>query len=340
MKRPTNIFTSVLLWLLILFTAACGQDNSTNHRGNEEIASPGPTSEDPQSADNIPDQADNEPDDSSDEASEDNAEETDEPEIVYDPAVAGPYQVMSYESGLDSNAYQSAAVFYPTDPEGNLFSGPFPATTLSGGFTNTKEQMFWLADRMASHGFVVQVFTPTNNQSLDPVIWQTGHEGSISMLLAENDNPDSPIFAMVDDQALGIMGFSMGGAGTILAANNLGDAIAVAAPLNAFNPAAPTMTAATLFVTGTADNVARPGPILNTYEALQNSPKAFANFNGFGHAMTNPGAFEPLVSTYIVSWYQTQAYGREGYLTYLNGDENQKDLDTNSFAEDGYLLEL
>ena len=173
--------------------------------------------------------------------------------ISADPSGDGLFRYDFYDQGLDSPAYQSARVYYPIPTE--EYPGPFPATTTSGGFTNVKEDMYWFAERMASHGFIVIAFTPTNNASLNPNIWSTGHKGGITMLEEQALDSESPIFMQLDRNKLAISGFSMGGAGTILAANELGDKIKVAAPFHAFQPANATMRAATIFVSGSIDAV-------------------------------------------------------------------------------------
>ena len=246
-----------------------------------------------------------------------------------DPGVNGPMDFDSYQTGLESDSWLSAEVYYPIPTDER--PGPYPATTMSGGYTNVKEDMTWMAERMASHGFVVIVFTPTNNRSLNPVIWQTGHEAGIEMLLSENQNDQSPIVDSVNTEKLGITGFSMGGAGTILAANNLGDKIAAAMPLNAFSPAPLTTTTPALFVTGTLDRVAVPGRVEAVYDQLENTEKALANFSDFGHSITRPGDFESDISSYTVSWYQIHLAGHPGYLPWFTGDEVAQDQEAGIF---------
>lgn len=129
----------------------------------------------------------------------------------------GDYEVCSYTSGLESDSYRSARMSYPCD----LTDGPYPATTLTGGFTNTKEQMYWLADHLSSHGYVVIAITPTNNYSSPPT-WKTAHLGGFQKLEDENLRLQSPVMLNVALDRRAIMGFSMGGGGTLLAAGELG----------------------------------------------------------------------------------------------------------------------
>lgn len=75
-----------------------------------------------------------------------------------DPAEEGSYSECAYSSGLSDSGYGSARVFYPCETA----DGPFAATTLTGGFTNTKEQMYWLAEHLVTHGYIVIAITPTN----------------------------------------------------------------------------------------------------------------------------------------------------------------------------------
>ena len=258
--------------------------------------------------------------------------------ILMDPSVNGRLKYDFYDTGLESDAYNSARIYYPLASDQH--PGPFPATTTSGGFLNTKENMYWFAERMASHGFIVIVFTPTNNNSLDPEIWNTGHQGGIAMLELEAMNADSPIFMQVDGDKLGVSGFSMGGAGTILAANDLGDKIKVAAPFNAFSPPASEMSAATIFVAGSLDTVAASANIETSYNSLQESPKLYANFQGYAHSMTAPGRYKDDISTYVVSWYQLHMNGNTDYNIYLTGTKNQEDLQGDVFVDGGYQVVL
>jgi fermentation-respiration switch protein FrsA (DUF1100 family) len=147
----------------------------------------------------------------------------------------GSYEVCSYEDGIDSDTYASARITYPCD----LNDGPYPATTLTGGFTNTKEQMVWLSEHLTTHGVVVITMTPTNKYGAPPV-WATAHHGGFAMLEAENSRTSSPINGKIDLDNRNLMGFSMGGGGVLLAAGEKGtgykSAIALAPWLGSNNP--------------------------------------------------------------------------------------------------------
>jgi dienelactone hydrolase len=264
--------------------------------------------------------------DQADEDSKSDAPVVPPPARLYDPGKRGPYTFQSYSDANHNDVgYQSAVIYYPSNAPG----GAWPATTLSGGFTNTKEQMTWLAQHLASHGFVVIVFTPTNNLVLDPNIWATGHKASLAKLRAEHQRPASPLAGKIKLDRLGIMGFSMGGAGTIVALNELGDrGVQAAVPICAFQPQIPTAKVPTLLLTGTADTVARPAPILNAYQQMSTgAPKAFAEFNGMTH-LDVPNGGAPLqhenLARFGTAWYLVYLGQQSAYQTYLQGDELAK----------------
>lgn len=129
---------------------------------------------------------------------------------------AGSYEICSYEDDLDNDGYASARMSYPCD----LSEGTYPATTLTGGFTNTKEQVFWLADHLTSHGYIVITMTPTNYLSVPPT-WRNAHMAGFVELEEENDRASSPIQGKVDLDNRNIMGYSMGGGGAIMAAEEM-----------------------------------------------------------------------------------------------------------------------
>ena len=263
---------------------------------------------------------------------EQNENEAKTPEALYYPGKKGPYEVLSYIDNLTDPTYNSAIIYYPADPKAKLIG----ASTLSGGFTNTKEQMSWLGAHLASHGVITIVFTPTNNQSLNPTIWATGHKGSFQKLIRENQRAGSPIQGKVDEKKIGIMGYSMGGAGTILAVNELSTAVKAAVPICAFRPVTPTAPVPILLQTGTDDTVAIPGNIETVYEAMPTtSPKALTKFSGMTHLdVTNGGP--PLqqdnIAYYGTAWYRVYLGGDQRYRTYLSGDEHKKKVDAGTFA--------
>lgn len=255
------------------------------------------------------------------------------------PASNGPSSVCSYRTGLTSLSYSSARVSYPCN-----LSGTAPATTLTGGFTNTKEQMYWLADHLTSHGYIVITMTPTNTLGT-PLTWETAHKGGIDKLKSENTRLLSAIRGKVDTSKLGIMGFSMGGGGTLLAAADLGTQIKTAVPLapwlGTLIPRYRNIKAKTLVVAGSSDIVAYPGVIAGYYQNLPSSiTRGWAEFRGAGHddfySITASNTQQTRFKSLITSWLKVHLSGDNNYLTYLNGSAHSSNVSAGWYSNYQY----
>lgn len=244
---------------------------------------------------------------------------------LQDPGRKGRFPVRSYTANLTNSAYQSAIIYYPATSTRQTF----PATTLSGGYTNTKEYMGWLGAHLASHGIITIIFTPTNRYSFDPRIWASGHKGALNQLELENKKATSPIAGRVDTTSLGIMGFSMGGSGTALAVNQLGTRVKAAVGLCAYNPAVLTQAVPVLHISGSGDTVAPPNLIQRSISSSRvKVPKAFAKFSGMVHQdVVFGGSHHEEIARYATSWYKVFLAGDAAYRTYLNGEELKKQMD-------------
>jgi fermentation-respiration switch protein FrsA (DUF1100 family) len=218
-----------------------------------------------------------------------------------DPSLKGSYAFTSYTQGLQNGSYASAIVYYPKGFPKNKKTA---AVTLSGGYTNTKEQMTWIAEHLASHGIVVIAFTPTNNLTTDPAIWSRGHTGAFQKIQEESKRSGSPINNLVDSSKIGIMGFSMGGAGTLLAMDQLSGQAGAAIALCPYQPKVPTAKTPLLFVTGTADRTAVPTAVVASFEATSTgAPKALKNIQGMGHAdIIRTATYRKELARSITSW--------------------------------------
>jgi predicted peptidase len=264
---------------------------------------------------------------SSDLATEDLSERLNLP----DPGKLGPYQVRTYTPKASSSGYKSAIVYYPNETSGTLL----PATTLSGGFTNTKEQMSWLGKHLASHGIVTIVFTPTSNMVGNAQIWANGHKASLETLVKEEALSSSPLYGRINLKRMGVSGYSYGGAGAILAANQSPELVAAAVPLCAYQPARPATRIPYLFVTGTQDSVASPTAILNVFKSTNTGePKAYARFRGVSHFdLINGGRYQDSIARYVTAWNLRFLAENVAYAAYLNGDlAKQNAADKTVFA--------
>ena len=255
------------------------------------------------------------------------------------PGSSGGERVCSYTSGLSSLSYSSARVSYPCN-----LSGTAPATTLTGGYTNTKEQMYWLADHLSSHGYIVITMTPNNTLGLPPV-WERAHKGGIDKLKSENTRLLSSIRGKVDTNRLGIMGFSMGGGGTLLAAGDLGSQIKTAVPLAPWLgvsiPSYRNIRANTLIISGSSDSVAFPSTIAGYYRNLPSSlTRGLAEVRGANHndfySTFASSSQQTRFKTLTTAWLKVYLNGDTSYQTYLNGTEHNRNVSAGWYTQYEY----
>ncbi len=148
----------------------------------------------------------------------------------------GPFQVSSFDEtlvdstrptnansdfeGADSRTLQTR-VWYPSGS-----TEPAPLIVYSHGFSSTKEGGAYIAEQLASLGYVVVAadFPLTNMQApggpdLKDVVNQPGDVSFlIDSLLAASNDQSSPLAGKIDPQRIGVTGISLGGMTTTLAA--------------------------------------------------------------------------------------------------------------------------
>lgn len=152
-----------------------------------------------------------------------------------------------YDIG-SSSGIASVRVFYPVD------TATHNAVTLSGGFTNSKETMYWLANYLANDGIIVFAVSASDNLSVSG--YETAHKACYNLIVAADSNSSSPLYNRIDK--IGLIGYSMGGGAVANVGNSLGskvDAVVGLAPFGS-SSSLTSMKASTLFMAGSLDIVA------------------------------------------------------------------------------------
>jgi len=254
--------------------------------------------------------------------------------IAEGPSAEGEYEICEYTQGLSNRGYGSATISYPCATE----DGPFPATTVIGGLTNTKNQMTWISDNLTSHGFVVIRLTPNFPIGL-PVGWVTSQRAGYEQLIIEN-NENSPVEGLIDEDAIGLLGYSFGARGAILVADELGDKIKAVVAFAPYNDTPSewdlsNIEAATLIAIGTNDVVAIPRNAKGQFEGLPNHLSAvYAEISGSTHlSFINTGGFHNKYKTLATSWLSMQLEEDDSYETYLYGDKHHEHEQDRWFRE-------
>ncbi|QYC39904.1 Lipase 1 [Nonomuraea coxensis DSM 45129] len=128
-------------------------------------------------------------------------------------ASRGPFATSQQSvSSLSVSGFGGGVIYYPTDTS----QGTFGAIAISPGYTATWSSLAWLGPRIASHGFVV-IGIETNT-----IYDQPASRGR--QLLAALDyltqRSSTTIRSRIDSSRLAVAGHSMGGGGTLEAAND------------------------------------------------------------------------------------------------------------------------
>ncbi|HVK99369.1 MAG TPA: hypothetical protein VM553_06120 [Dongiaceae bacterium] len=119
----------------------------------------------------------------------------------------------------------NATLYYPDS------AGTYPAIAFSPGLGAVKGYYRWVGNHLASHGYMVLIFTVPMPFTTGTTQHQAGFVSAFEWLEAENNNAASPVYGQIDLNHRGIMGHSLGGAGASRAAQTMDiDAVVALAP--------------------------------------------------------------------------------------------------------------
>jgi dienelactone hydrolase len=186
-------------------------------------------------------------------------------------AATGPFATAQV-AAQNVSGFGSATIYYPTDRS----QGPYGVVAIAPGFFSWWFQLQWMGPRLASQGFVVVGMDTTT------VFDWPALRGQELVAALNNAVADPRLAGIVDGSRRAMIGWSMGGGGTLdqAAANpaNLKAAIALA-PWELSNMYS-TVRVPSLVVTGTADTVATQGGAY--YNAIPGE-KALVSLAGADH---------------------------------------------------------
>ena len=126
-------------------------------------------------------------------------------------ARSGPYATTSTSvSGLSVSGFGGGRIYYPTSTSDGTFGG----VVLAPGFTAYASTYAGLAERVASHGFVVFAIDTNSTGDFPP------SRGDQMLRALDYLVQSSSVRSRVDASRLAVAGHSMGGGGTLEAAND------------------------------------------------------------------------------------------------------------------------
>ncbi|MCG8914281.1 dienelactone hydrolase family protein [Actinokineospora sp. PR83] len=209
-------------------------------------------------------------------------------------AQKGPFAVQQQAVAAQSGrAFNRGTIYYPTDTS----QGTYGAVAVIPGFLEPEFTTSWYGPTLASHGFVVI--------TLEPISITDFPEPRSNQLLAAVDwlATESPVKDRVDPNRLAVMGHSMGGGGTLLAASK-NPALKAAIPLAPWNMSSDfsDVTVPTLIIGADNDVIAptfmHADPF---YESLKgNQNQGYLKLKGADHFTTN--GYTATVTKFAVSW--------------------------------------
>ncbi|WP_156756567.1 alpha/beta hydrolase family protein [Actinokineospora pegani] len=214
-----------------------------------------------------------------------------EPTVEVLEAEAGPYPVETVDAPGDGG-FAKGTVYYPADTS----EGTFGALAVSPGFLSAQTAIAWLGPRLASHGFVVV--------TIDTKTPQDSPDQRADQLLAALDwvvGADSPVADRVDPARLGVLGHSMGGGASLVAAQKRPELLATV-PLTPWNMTKDwsRQRVPTLIVGGENDAIAGVAEHAEPFYESHGGEKAYLEMRGEDHFVVNSPT--PTVGKYAVSW--------------------------------------
>ncbi|MGB3437797.1 MAG: alpha/beta hydrolase [Actinophytocola sp.] len=191
------------------------------------------------------------------------------------------------------SGFGGGTIYYPT----STAEGTFGAVAISPGFTASQSSISWLGPRLASQGFVV-ITIDTNSIYDQPASRGDQLRAALSYLTGS-----STVRSRIDASRLAVAGHSMGGGGSLEAAQDQ-PSLQAAIPLAPWNTQKSwsSLRVPTFIIGGESDTVA---PVSSHSEPFYNSipasaEKAYMELSNASHFF--PNTSNTTVAKYMISW--------------------------------------
>lgn len=247
-------------------------------------------------------------------------------------ASTGPFQVATTTvSSTTADGYGSGTIYHPTG-----VTGPFAAIAICPGYTATQTSISQWGPRLASHGFVV-ITINTNSTSDQPPSRATQLMAALDQLVTFSNTSGHAIFGKVDGTRRGVMGHSMGGGGSLIAARD-NPSLKAAIPMAPWYSSSTNFSAIrtpTMIVACESDSIARVSShALPFYNSIPSTtPKAFAERNNGSHnCPINNNDWWPTLNKYGVAWMKRFLDNDTRYSPWLCGAPHEAVVDGTTYS--------
>ncbi|HEU4581833.1 MAG TPA: hypothetical protein VFS67_26445 [Polyangiaceae bacterium] len=232
----------------------------------------------------------------------------------------GPFQVSTFSAGLrDGPDYGTQTLHVPQGAE-----PPFAAVAVVPGFLAAESSIAAWGPFLASHG-IVTLTIGTNSPTDSPALRAAALLDALKTIEAENERSGSPLQGEVDVGRLGIMGWSMGGGGTLIASSDT-PSLKAAITLAAWSPGVSFSQeqVPVLLFAGSSDAIAG-GQSQSFFTSIpESTPKMLFEVRGGSHSIANsPSGGNGEVGRYGLSWLKVFLEGDERYRPFLLQDPTQ-----------------
>jgi dienelactone hydrolase len=226
----------------------------------------------------------------------------------------GPFDVDIITTGLrDGPGYGTQTLHVPADAE-----PPFASVVVVPGFVSPESSIQAWGPFLASHG-IVTLTIGTNAPGDLPDVRARALLDGIQTLRAENERSGSPLEGQMALDRFGVMGWSMGGGGTLIAANGNPE-LRAAVSLAAWSPGVQFSQdqVPTLMLAGSADPLAG-GQSQGFFDSIpETTPKMLFEVAGGAHDIANnPRSADGEIGRYGLSWLKVFLEGDERYRQFL-----------------------
>ncbi|WP_414938444.1 alpha/beta hydrolase family protein [Amycolatopsis sp. cmx-11-51] len=196
-------------------------------------------------------------------------------------------------SRLSVTGFGGGTIYYPTSTS----QGTFGAVAISPGYTATQSSIAWIGPRLASQGFVV--FTIDTNTIYD----QPASRGDQLLAALDYLTQRSTVRSRIDTSRLAVAGHSMGGGGSLEAAQDR-PSLQAAVPLAPWNTQKSwsSLRVPTFVIGGESDAVAPVAshsiPFYTSIPAA--AEKAYMELDNASHFF--PNTVNTTMAKYTISW--------------------------------------